>query len=240
MELDAIPADTLEQIERIGSADVVVGVLRRDPEGEANGAARLVREALGSLPATGRTVLIHNNGAAAGTPRDAPAENGVYVLSCGLSGGDLAGEPEQGVADAYRVIFAAGGKLAARACGVIASDLRAVTPQWILELVQPVLEKAFDLVTPCYAGHKYDGLLNKSMVAPLHRALYGVRIESPMGPDFGVSDKLLGQLLARNPQTGRAGAPPLAASISAAAASAGLQICEANPSSSRYRRFQRF
>jgi glucosylglycerate synthase len=226
VELDTIPGETLELIERIGSADMVVGVLQNDPEGDADGAARLVREVVGRLSGVARAVVIHNNGTSHGQDSSlngAEQQGGVVVLPCRLSNPQRSDQP-----DANRVIFAAGGKLAARACGVIASDLRAVTPQWIYQLVQPSLEKGFDLVTPCYAGHKFEGLLNKSIIAPLNRALYGARIQSPLGPDFGLSGKFLERILGRE-SPARAGQPiRLVPSITADAIASGLKICETN------------
>lgn len=236
MELDTIPGETLAQIEEIGNADVVVGVLRKDPEGGGDGAARLVRDAVGSLSQRARAVVIHNNGAAQpgatspATEVEEVEDGGLRVLSCNLSGPDLSGTPQPYRTDAYRLIFAASGKLEARACGVIASDLRGVTPQWIYRLVQPALEKDFDFVAPVYAGHKFEGLINKSIIAPLHRALYGLRIENPMGPDLAVSAKLLQQVLARDSQArnGQPAQPAHPASIGATAAAGGFRICEAN------------
>ena len=228
MELDTLAGETLAQIERIGTADLVVGVLRSDPEGMPGGAVGLVREAIGKFAAAPRVVLIHDNG----TSREPVAaaegveqEDGLVVLSCSL-GNPQAVEPNLG--DAYRAIFAAGQKLAPRTLGVIASDLRTVTPQWIYRLVQPSLEEGFDLVAPCYEGHKFEGLLNKSIIAPLHRALYGVQIQNPLGPDFGFSGKLAAQILARRTPP-QAGQPiRMAASVTTDAVIAGLQICETN------------
>jgi glucosylglycerate synthase len=227
--VDSIPAETLEQIERIGSTDVVVGVLRSDPEGETDGAAHLVKEAVSQLSSAAKALVIRNNGAS-GTASQAGVvdEEGVQVLACSLLDAEPSGAPQQNVSDAYRVIFAAGGKLAARACGLIASDLRTVTPQWIYRLVEPALEKGFDLVTPCYAGHKFEGLLNKSMVAPLARALYGARLQNPLGPDFGLSAKLLKRVLGQESRAPVGQTAGLVPSLASAATSGGLQICEAN------------
>ena len=83
------------------------------------------------------------------------------------------------MAHAYRSVFAVGGKLGARACGVIASHLQAVTPRWIYRLVQPVLDLGFDLVAPRYTRHRMEGLLNRSVLSPLHRALYGLQLQNP-------------------------------------------------------------
>lgn len=230
MEPDPIPGETLEQIERIGSTDLVIGVLRSDPEGEDDGAARLVREALGRLSGGARAVVIHNNGTAASASNVSSSpveEERVRVLGCRLAGPELAGTPPQNLSDAYRAIFTAGGKLGARACGVIASDLRAVTPQWILRLVEPALEEGFDLVTPCYSGHKFEGLLNKSIVAPLNRSLYGARIQNPMGPDFGLSGKLLQQVFRQESRSPALQISPVP-TITPTAIAAGMQVCEAN------------
>jgi glucosylglycerate synthase len=230
VEPDPIPGETLEQIERIGSTDLVVGVLRGDPEGEDDGAGRLVREALGRLTGAARAVVIHNDGTAATAPKvpGSPIEEKrVHVLGCRLAGPEPAGTPQQFLSGAYRAIFTVGGKLGARACGIIASDLRAVTPQWISCLVEPALEKGFDLVTPCYGGHKFEGLLNKSLVAPLHRSLYGARIQNPLGPDFGLSGKLLQQISRQGSPSQALEINPLP-SITPTAIAAGMQICEAS------------
>jgi glucosylglycerate synthase len=150
------------------------------------------------------------------------------VLGCRLVGPEPAGTPQQNFSDAYRTIFTVGGKLGARACGVIASDLRAVTPQWIFGLVEPALEKGFDLVTPCYSGHKFERLLNKSIIAPLNRSLYGARMQNPMGPDFGLSGKLLQQISRQESRSPAAQALSPLPSITPTAVAAGMQICEAN------------
>ncbi len=231
MEPDTIPGETLEQIEGIGSTDVVVGVLRSDPEGKDDGAARLVREAIGRLSGGARAVVIHNNGTAASASRTAGSlaeEERVRVLGWRLVSPERAGAPQQSLSDAYRAIFRAGGKLGARACGIIASDLRAVTPQWIFRLVEPALEKGYDLVTPRYSGHKFEGLLNKSIIAPLTRSLYGARIQNPMGPDFGLSARLFQQISRQESRSPASQVFSPLPSITSTAVAAGMQVCEAN------------
>ena len=41
-----------------------------------------------------------------------------------------------------------------------------------------------------YARHRFEGLLNSSIVSPLTRSLYGKRLQNPMGPDLGISRRL--------------------------------------------------
>jgi glucosylglycerate synthase len=229
VELDTIPKETLEQIEGIRSADVVIGLLRGDPEDAMDGAARLVREAVDRLPGEARAVVIHHNGSASAShaSNGSAQEDRVRVLACKMFEPEPSGAPQQNLAAAYRVIFKAGGKLFARACGIIASDLRSVTPQWILRLVEPALDRGFDLVTPCYAAHKFEGLLNKSIVAPLNRCLYGVQIQNPLGPDFGLSGNLL-RILGQESRASVAQEITSVPSIAPAAILAGLRVCEVN------------
>jgi hypothetical protein len=80
---------------------------------------------------------------------------------------------------------------------VVDADLRSITPEWIDLLVRPVLHAEYDLVTPYYHRHKYDGTITNSIVYPLTRALYGRRIRQPIGGDFGLSRQLIQRYISR-------------------------------------------
>src|SRR5579871_4764610 len=125
---------------------------------------------MGKLPQPPKTVLIVDDGT--GGPR-VEEEQPVPVLYWKLLNAGPAGASPQGVFDAYHTIFGLSGKIGARVCGVIVSELRSITPEWVEHLVRPAFEMNFDLVAPRYARHKWEGLLNRSILAPLHRALYG-------------------------------------------------------------------
>jgi len=131
------------------------------------------------------------------------------------------------MSETYQSVFAAAEKLQARGCCIIASKLEAMTPPWALRLAQPLFDGQFDLVLPHYAHGKFEGLLNASIVAPTMRALYGKRINNPMGPDLGVSRRLFQKMLAA--KAGRDGGAnrihPLA-SLTPTALCQNLQITE--------------
>ena len=95
-----------------------------------------------------------------------------------------------GKGSAFRSIFEIAQTLDAKACVVVDSDLRSITPEWIELLVKPVLEGGFDYVAPLYHRHKFDGTITNSIVYPLTRALYGKRVRQPIGGDFGFSGRL--------------------------------------------------
>jgi hypothetical protein len=71
-------------------------------------------------------------------------------------------------------------------------------------------------------------LLNNSIISPLTRSLYGKRIQNPMGPDLGVSQRLFQQLLTAD-QNGKLGARGmhLLASLVPQSVCTNLQACQA-------------
>jgi hypothetical protein len=95
-------------------------------------------------------------------------------------------------------VFELAEALEARACVVVDSDLRSITPEWVELLVKPVLEGGFDYVAPLYHRHKYDGTITNSIVYPLTRALYGKQVRQPIGGDFGFSGKLAAFYLSKD------------------------------------------
>ncbi len=95
-----------------------------------------------------------------------------------------------GKGSAFRTMFDIARRLNVKACAVVDSDLRSITPEWIDLLIRPVLELNFDFVTPHYLRHKYDGTITNSIIYPITRALYGRHIRQPIGGDFGFSGNL--------------------------------------------------
>jgi AcrR family transcriptional regulator len=96
------------------------------------------------------------------------------------------------------LIFQMAARLRAKACAVVDSDLRSITPEWFDLLLRPILFAGFDFVAPYYHRHKYDGTITNSIVYPLTRALYGLRVRQPIGGDFGMSAKLIARYLERD------------------------------------------
>ena len=95
-----------------------------------------------------------------------------------------------GKGSAFRTVFEIARRLDVKACAVVDSDLRSITPEWIELLIKPVLEENYDYISPYYLRHKYDGTITNTIVYPLTRALYGRRIRQPIGGDFGFSGRL--------------------------------------------------
>lgn len=96
-------------------------------------------------------------------------------------------------ASAYRSIALLANKLNARACTVLGTDSGfhrdSLTAEKLNLLVNPGLEGSFDLVMPLYTTQAFDDLVNKSILYPLTRTLYGHRVQTPLGSEVQFSSK---------------------------------------------------
>jgi hypothetical protein len=226
VEVDSIPQQTQEKIAPIDSADLVVGLFA----GLDHDGIMMLCEGLRTLPGSPRIVVLQNDpvgNAATANPQTAEGDSSVSLLPWSDLGPDPLGAPVQRIAVACQSLFAATEKLGARACCLVASEMENVTPRWVCQLVQPLLESDVDLVVPYYAPRKLQGLLNSSIVYPLTRCLYGKRIHNPLGPDVGVSRRLAQKIIGtnRNANVGSTQTHPLV-SLAPVAVCDNLEICQ--------------
>ena len=47
---------------------------------------------------------------------------------------------------------------------MVDSDLRNITADWAKYLIDPILEKGYQYVSPVYVRHKYDGTITNNIV----------------------------------------------------------------------------
>lgn len=222
VETDSITRQVQETGEAT-NADLVAGILGEfDPD-----TVKMVCEGLRSLPGSPRIAIVQTDPSTNHCGANSTAAGGasLFFVPSPLAKTDTPGASSFSVASAYESVFAAGEKLGARACCVFASQIEGATPEWIARLVQPLLDGDADLVVPRYARHRLEGLLNSSLISPFARALYGKRIQNPMGPDLGISRRLLEPILGAEKKTHGGGVYSLA-SIAPAAVCAGFNVCE--------------
>jgi len=92
----------------------------------------------------------------------------------------------KGKGNNFRNLFSKAVELEAKAIVVVDADLRSITPRWIKNLGEPLLQD-YGYVAPIYIRHKYDGTITNHIAYPFSRAMYGRRIRQPIGGDFGFS-----------------------------------------------------
>ena len=179
-ELSTVPEQTKQRLESIGAADIVIGLIDQKAGGNVAATAGGIREALAGLATSVRAVVVYNDSAgnqAASSLPEGVQDESLRFLNYSLPVLDPSMTPAQNIANAYRAIWGISDTIGARACVILTSADESVTPGWTRGLIQPVLEREFDLSAPCYVPHKFEGLLNSAILYPLTRAVYGKRIQ---------------------------------------------------------------
>jgi glycosyltransferase involved in cell wall biosynthesis len=185
------------KIADLKEVDILVGIPSFNSAKTIDHVVRAVEAGLSKYFPDGRSLLVNSDGGSSdGTMevvRQASVDFDSVLLDHRNGGFHKLVTPYHGIpgkGSAFRTIFEIARELKVKACAVVDSDLRSITPEWIELLIKPVLEEDYDYVSPYYMRHKYDGTITNTIVYPLTRALYGKRIRQPIGGDFGFSGKL--------------------------------------------------
>jgi len=185
MEYDtALRGDTAKRIEEIESADILVGIPCYNNEKTIVHVIKMLSNGLNNHYKQERSVIFIADGGSTDDTREAarevelkPWQEKIVSIYRGPAGKGTA----------LRSVFEAANRLKVQVCGMVDSDLRSITADWVNYLLEPVLEKGYQFVAPVYVRHKYDGTITNNIVYNLTRALYGKRIRQPIGGDFAIS-----------------------------------------------------
>ncbi|MFV9691284.1 MAG: glycosyltransferase [Desulfobacteria bacterium] len=177
----ALRTYTSKRIEEIRRADILVGIPCYNNEGTIPHVIRMVSHGLFRHYKDLRSVIFVADGGSTDDTRDAakefeikPWQEKIVSIYRGPAG----------KGSAFRSIFETAKRLKVKACMVVDSDLRSITDDWVKHLLEPILEKDYQFVSPVYTRYKYDGTITNNIVYNLTRALYGLRIRQPIGGDF--------------------------------------------------------
>ncbi len=192
-----------KRLEDLGSVELLVGIPSYN---NADTIGHVVRAAAAGLAKyfPGRSAVIvnsdggSNDGTAEVVAKTELSSPGAILVSHPVSPVHKIVTPYHGIpgkGSAFRTVFAIAEKLQAKACAVVDSDLRSITPEWFELLLGPIVAQDFDYVAPMYLRHKYDGTITNSIVYPLTRALYGREVRQPIGGEFGFSGRLAAHYL---------------------------------------------
>ncbi len=203
MDDSVLSNDVCDQIKEIGEADVLVGIPSYNNARTIGQVVRAVQAGFAKYFPEERTLIVNSDGGSTDGTQDIVKTAGVADYRTILAAHPIRGvhrivTPYHGIpgkGSALRTVFAVAKEVRARACAVVDSDLRSITPEWLDLLLSPVLRQGFDFVAPLYHRHKYDGTITNSIVYPLTRALYGKRVRQPIGGDFGFSGRLAADYL---------------------------------------------
>jgi len=186
------------QSEGIKEVDILVGIPSYNNSRTVGHVVRAVMAGLAKYFPKAKTVLVNSDGGSTDGTQEEVKKVGIEDFKMILTSHPVHSihkivTPYHGIpgkGSAFRTIFEAAKLLNVKACAVVDSDLRSITPEWMELLLRPIYEEGFDYVAPLYGRHKFDGTITNSIVYPITRALYGKRIRQPIGGDFGFSGKL--------------------------------------------------
>ncbi|MDW7772130.1 MAG: glycosyltransferase [Desulfobulbaceae bacterium] len=176
------------QIERLGTADIVVGIPAYHSDESLAHVIRSVAEGLGQFYPEKRALIIVADGGSTDDTREVAqgVENHHFNIDVLVT--IYRGIPGKG--SAFRAIFEAARYLRASGVALFDSDLKSIKPGWVRNILEPVFD-GYDFVTPDYSRYKFDGTITNTIAYNLTRALYGMNIRQPIGGDFGMSTAMV-------------------------------------------------
>ncbi|HDZ62201.1 MAG TPA: glycosyltransferase [Nitrospirae bacterium] len=205
MKTESPVTDIHDKLSDIKEADIIVGIPSFNNAATIGHVVRAVQAGFARYFPDKKAVILNSDGGSTDGTTDVVQEaaiedyDSIFVTHQNRSlkiSTPYHGIPGKG--SAFKTIFEAASSLNVKACAVVDSDLRSITPEWIDLLLRPIVDMDYDYVTPFYLRHKYDGTITNSIIYPLTRALYGKRIRQPIGGDFAFSGRLASFYLAKD------------------------------------------
>jgi hypothetical protein len=226
--------DFLRQLINVGEVDILVGLPTHNNAKTVGAVVRAIQSGILQAFPRERAVIINADGGSRdGTPEQVtgvsiydvhPTSNLHALRTLHSISTKYAASPSSGIA--LRTILAAADLLRAKACIVISPESANIQSEWLSKLVRPVYRDGFDLVTPTYRRHKFEGLLMTNLLYPMIRALYGVRIREAYAPEFGFSSRLGCQFLNKNGWNDGTGGDGVEVRLTLDAITGGYRVCQ--------------
>jgi glucosylglycerate synthase len=194
--------DFIRELMNVGEVDILIGVPTYNDAGTVGHVVQAIRAGLLKYFPRKRTAIINPDGGSRDTTQE-------LVRAASISDMQHSSNPQAlrtlhsisttyggGAANSQGLyaILAAADLLHSSACAIISADSTNIDPDWIPRLLQPVCQENFDLVTPVYRRHKFDGLLVRNLVYPMTRALYSKQVREPYPSEFACSGRLASHL----------------------------------------------
>ncbi len=187
--------DVRDWIDKLEYVDILVGIPSYNNDDTIGNVIKIAAEGLKKYFPQKRTAILVSDGGSLDDTRE-NALRAEMPQGVALKVAIYRGFPGKGTS--LRAIFEAAYKLRADACAVFDSDLRSINPEWVKQLINPIISRKAGYVAPYYKRHKFDGTITNHIIYPMTRALYGLRIRQPIGGDFGFCGELAGLYASRN------------------------------------------
>jgi hypothetical protein len=176
------------RLRKLGNADIVIGIPTYNNEATISNILKNCGEGLKKFYPELKSVILNadsdSEDRTISTIQKTMLPKGIECISTKYSG-------SKGKGSAVREILEGARLLDAKVCVIYEADTLSVTPEWIYNMVNPVLKLGYGFVAPYYIRNEHDATINNTLAYPLTRALYGLRIRQPIGGDFSFSNGVL-------------------------------------------------
>jgi hypothetical protein len=234
VEESLLTDDFLRQLINVGEVDILVGLPTHNNAGTIGSIVQTIQSGiLRGFPRERVVIINADGGSRDGTPElvtgvsidDVRPTPNLYALRTLHSiSTKYASTPASG--GALRTILAAAELLRAKACVVMSPESVNIKPEWLSKLLRPICDDGYDLVTPTYRRHKFEGLLITNLVYPMTRALYGLRLREAYSPEFAFSGRFGSQFLGQNVWNDGIGGTGVELRFTLAAIAGRYRICQ--------------
>lgn len=227
--------ETKEEIEKIGQADILVGIPSYKNERTIGHVISAAQYGLAKYFPSAKAVVMSSDGGSPDRTQEIVRKTDIYTnldrilvehpVQPARSLIVRSGDPQR--LNAVKLIFEVAKNLDVKACIILDPTLQSINPKWIELLAGPVLQKEYDYVTPYYYCHKYEGMVNSMMAYPFIRALYGKRLRQPIMGELGLSKRLVNLFLNRNIWNMSDSLEGVNVSMAIVAINEGYKVCQA-------------
>jgi hypothetical protein len=191
---ELLPPPAVTAVDAAGPADLLVGVPVLN---QARSITQVVSGAAAGLAKHFTTlktrVLVADAGSQDGTLDALRAWRETAPPAPPVQAVQLTGPPRR--ERSLAALLAAASRLKARGCALLDADLTGATDAWVDRLLTPLLREEADFVAPAYTRALTEGTLTTNLLAPVTRALYGKRLQQPLGGCMGLSAGLVDRFL---------------------------------------------
>ncbi len=192
---NALDANARRRLQRLGHRDIVVGLPAYKNQRTIGTVMSAVAEGITiHFPEAQALLVVADGGSTDDTvaiAENTPLPDAMSRLVIGYQG-------ITGKGSAIRSILEAAELVSAKACAVVAADVRSITTDWIERLIGPILGSQAVFVTPRYIRDRHEVTINDMIAFPLNRALYGRDVRQPLGGEVAMSAQAWRTYLSRD------------------------------------------
>jgi glucosylglycerate synthase len=195
--------DFLRQLMSVGEVDLLVGIPSYNNAASIGQVVRTVEDTFHQSFVRDRVVIVNVDAGSSDDTTTAvlkreeqksSSHKGITTLrTIHRVSAQYARAPTAGFA--LRSIVAAADLLRAKACAVLSPVTPNFNCSWVANLLRPVYREHYDFVAPLYSRNKFQGLLARTLLYPMSRAIFGQGIRELYSDEWGFSGRLAADCL---------------------------------------------